>query len=81
VLIEKEVFGAEILDGRVEGVVVEENGAEDGALGVEIVRKGLFENGINGHKQSSLFAFSSLLYHVLRRRASAEFLTARSNDW
>ena len=48
VLIEKEIFRAEILDGGVEGVVVEQNGAEDGALGVEIIGEGLFESGLRG---------------------------------
>jgi hypothetical protein len=80
-LIEKEIFGAEILDGGVEGVVVEENGAEDGALGVEVIGERLFESGVHGHKRSLAFAFSSLLYHVLRRRARAELPAARSNYW
>src|SRR6185437_11725090 len=32
--VEGEVFGTELFGGLVEGVVVEQNGAEDGALGV-----------------------------------------------
>jgi hypothetical protein len=37
VLVEEEIFGLEIFDGGVEGVVVEKDGAEDGTLGVEII--------------------------------------------
>ena len=36
-LIEKEIFGAQILDGGVERVIVEQDGAEDGAFGVKII--------------------------------------------
>ncbi len=35
-------------DGGVEGIVVKENGAEDGAFGVEIIGEGLFESGLRG---------------------------------
>lgn len=73
VLIEEKVSAAEMLDGGVERMVIEQNGAEDGTLGVEIVRKRPFEDGISRHSVPSLFAFSSLLYHVVRERASAEF--------
>ena len=48
VLIEKEIFGAQIFDSGVERVVVEHDGAENGALGVEIVGKRAFESGFGG---------------------------------
>src|SRR5713101_7068112 len=54
VLIEEEIFGLEIFDGGVEGVVVEDYGAEDGTLGVEVVGERLFESGFGGH---GLFLF------------------------
>jgi hypothetical protein len=59
VLIEEEVFRAEIFDGGVKGVVVEENGAQDGTLGVEVVGEGLFESGIDGHSVRFSFAYSN----------------------
>jgi len=49
VLVEEEIFGLEIFDCGVEGVVVEDYGAEDGTLGVEIVGEWLFEDGFGGH--------------------------------
>ena len=49
VLVEEKIFGLEIFDGGVEGVVVEDYGAEDGTLGVEIIGEGLFESGVGGH--------------------------------
>jgi hypothetical protein len=48
-LVEEEILGLEIFDGGVEGVVVEEDGAEYGTLGVEIVGERLFESGVGGH--------------------------------
>ena len=48
---------SETFDGGVQGVVVEQNGAEDGALGLEIVRKGLFESGIHGHSRQFALDF------------------------
>jgi hypothetical protein len=56
-LIEEEIVGAEILDGGVQGVVIEQNGAEDGAFGVEIVGEGLFESGLRGgHENAVLYS-------------------------
>jgi len=37
VLIEKEILRAQMLDRRVQSIVVEQDGAEDGAFGVQIV--------------------------------------------
>jgi hypothetical protein len=48
-LIEEKIFGAKILDRGVQRVVVEKNGAENGALGIEVVWKRTFEIGISGH--------------------------------
>src|SRR6267143_5358392 len=58
-LIEEEIFGLEIFDGGVEGVVVEDDGAEDGTLGVEVVWEGLFEGGVGWHLVLSIFALVS----------------------
>ena len=49
VLRKEEIVGFECLDGGVEGVVVEENSAEDGAFGVEVTGKRTFESGVSGH--------------------------------
>jgi hypothetical protein len=48
-LIEKEILGAKSFNGGVKGVVIEEDSAEDGPLGFEIIGKGLFEDGVSGH--------------------------------
>ncbi len=59
VLVEEEILGLEIFDGGVEGVVVENDGAEDGTLGVKIVGERLFEGGVGGHLVLSIFALVS----------------------
>ena len=46
---EEEIFGLESLDGGVQGIVIEENGAEDGAFRVEVAGEGTFELGIGRH--------------------------------
>ena len=48
-LVEEEIFGLQMLDGGIEGVVIEQDGAEDGTLGVEIIGQWLFENGVGRH--------------------------------
>ena len=48
VLREKEIFGAQLLDGGVEGMIVEKDGAEDAALRFEIVRQRAFDRGVCG---------------------------------
>src|SRR6202030_3236598 len=63
VLGDEEIVGFEGLDCGVEGVVIEENGAEDGALRVEVGGKGAFKSGISGHRDREAFryfAFPSL---------------------
>jgi hypothetical protein len=52
VLLQEKIFWLEIFDGGVEGVIIEENGAENGAFSVEILRQGAFESGLSGHKDS-----------------------------
>src|SRR6267143_145357 len=59
VLVEEEILGLEIFDGGVEGVVVENDGAEDGTLGVEVVGERLFEGGVGWHLVLSIFALVS----------------------
>ena len=46
---QKEIFGAQALDGGVQRVIIEQNSAENAAFGFEIVRKRAFESGIAGH--------------------------------
>jgi hypothetical protein len=62
-LFEEEIFGLKILDGGVESVIVEQNGAEDGAFGVEILRERAFDGSRGSHVQglgdTSLFIRSS----------------------
>ena len=48
-LIEEKVFSAKIFNRRIQRIVVEQNRAEDGALGFEIIWKGTFEMGISSH--------------------------------
>jgi hypothetical protein len=57
VLIEKEIFGAQILDGGVERVIVEQDGAEDGAFGVKIIGQWAFESGFDRHADSAVLRF------------------------
>jgi hypothetical protein len=56
-LLEEEIFGLEIFDGGVESVVIEKNGAEDGAFGVEILRERAFESGFGRHCESFVSPF------------------------
>ena len=72
VLIEEKIFGSQRFDGGVQRVVVEKNSAEDGALGFEIIRQGLFEGGVSGHGEiCRLFAFYSPQFdHTLPASAS-----------
>ena len=60
VLVEKKVFGLESFDSGVQRVIIEEDGAEDGTLGVEIVRERFFESGFWHRRSLGYFAFSSL---------------------
>jgi hypothetical protein len=71
VLVEEEVFGAEIFDGGVEGVVVEEYGAEDGTLGFEIVGQRAFESGFSGHEAIVIFRFLFAYASTWRRGVQA----------
>src|SRR5580692_4346721 len=48
VLREEEIFRAQLLDGCVEGMIVEKDGTEDAALRFEIVREGAFDRGVCG---------------------------------
>ena len=49
VLRKKEILRADFFDGGVERVIVEDDGAENAALGFEIVRKRPFERSVAGH--------------------------------
>jgi hypothetical protein len=48
-LIEEKIFGAQIFNRWVQRIVVEQNCAEDGALGIEITGKRAFEMGVSSH--------------------------------
>src|SRR2546428_7011339 len=57
VMVVEEIFGTQLFDGRVNGVVVHQDGAEDAAFGVKILRQRAFENRLRSH--SSVFALVS----------------------
>jgi hypothetical protein len=54
VLFEKKIFRLDIFDGGVESMVIEQNGAENGAFSVEILWEGTFESGAGRHRDSFL---------------------------
>src|SRR6516164_9253786 len=68
VLLQEEILRLQALDSGVERMVVEQNGSEDGAFRVQVVRERPFERGSSGHRADLFFAFSSL-YNILRRGA------------
>ena len=45
VLIEEEILGLQLFDRRVQRVVIEQDGAQHAALGVEILRQRSFKSG------------------------------------
>jgi hypothetical protein len=49
VLREKEIFRAQLFDGRVEGMIIEKDGAEDAAFGFEIVGERAFDRSPCGN--------------------------------
>ncbi len=51
--IEEEILWADFFEGGVEGMVIEEDGAEDGALGVEILRERAIDGGGESHWHNS----------------------------
>ncbi len=57
-MVVEEIFGTQLFDGHVNGVVVHQDGAEDAAFGVQILGQRAFENGLRGHL-ISLFALVS----------------------
>ena len=68
----KEIVGLEGLNGGVQRVVVEQDGAEDGTLSVEIAGQRTFESGISGHRGQrglSLFRFSFAIINCVLRNA------------
>jgi hypothetical protein len=69
-LFEKEVFRLETFNGGVQSVIIEKNGAEDGAFSIQILRERAFKSGGGSHGPFLLFAFSSLYNISSRRHAS-----------
>jgi hypothetical protein len=55
VLFQEKIFGLEIFDGGVEGVIIEQNGAKNGAFGFEILWQWAFESGFSRHRESFCF--------------------------
>ncbi len=49
VLGQKKIFGTQRFHRSVQRMIVEENRAEHGAFGVEIIRQRLFESGVGCH--------------------------------
>ena len=79
---QKEILRTEMFDRPIQRVVVQQNRAKNGALGVQVIRQRLLERRVNRHRKSSLeFAFSSLLYHDLRGRASGEIFMPGTNTY
>jgi hypothetical protein len=68
-LIEKKVIAFQFLDGNVEGMIVEENGAQDAALRAGAIRERTFESRILSHIDS--------LYFRLERAPTQRFFAFR----
>ena len=56
VLVEKEILGAQLFNGRVQRVIVEQNRAEDTALGLQILGKRSLDRGVVCHCIRFIFA-------------------------
>jgi hypothetical protein len=52
VLLQEKIFGLEIFDCGVEGVIIEQNGAKNGAFGFEILWQWAFESRFSGHGEN-----------------------------
>jgi hypothetical protein len=63
VLIKEKIFGSQRFDGGVQRVVVEQNGAEYGALGFEIIRQRLFKGGVSCHGEIRWLIRFLFAYH------------------
>src|ERR1700745_3519769 len=72
VLLQEKIFGLDVFDGGVQRVIIEQNGAENGAFGVEILRQWALESGLSRHSSISVFAFNSL-YSILPCGRQARF--------
>ena len=46
---QEEILGADFFDGSVQRVVIQQNRAENAALGLEIIRKRAFDSGVSRH--------------------------------
>ena len=60
---QEEILGLQRLNGGVQRVVVQQDGAENRPFGFEVIRERTFESGIGRHKAKRVFdafAFSSL---------------------
>jgi hypothetical protein len=65
VLVEEEILGLQLLNGRIEGVIVEQNRSEHAALGFHVLRQRPLESSFAGHTYS-LFIRHAIL--TCRRR-------------
>jgi len=63
VLVQKKIFGPQMFDGGIQRVVIQQDGAENRTLGIQIIGQGFFENSLYRHglltPDSGNFAFSS----------------------
>lgn len=82
VLGEKEILRAQFFDGRVEGVIVEENCAEDAALRFEIVRKRALDRSVCcGHSlyfRLGLFGMQEAEFLIAMRARALEIFFVSS---
>jgi hypothetical protein len=80
VLREEEIFRPQFLDSCVEGMIIEEDGAEDTALRFEIVRERAFDRGACGshslYFRLGLFGMQEAEFPItLRVRAAFHFIS------
>ena len=54
--IEEEILGPEVFDGGVERLIVQQDGAKDGALRVQMLREGTFESGFVRHGECEVYS-------------------------
>jgi hypothetical protein len=83
-LFEKEVFGLEVFDSGVKSVIVEQNGAKDGAFGVEVLRERTFESRGGGHLGNDYlirFFFAFLISRTFATRKHGSCKTKNLLGW
>src|SRR5215472_8795846 len=79
VLVKEEIFRAQRFQGRIQRLIVQQNGAEDGTFGFQIIGQRPFEGGVSRHKMVRyivrfIFALDSSILST--RFACAQALSA-----